>query len=185
MLNRTLLLTHLQIPAFKKATGQACRTNSAVFWSPRLVLEHCLEMLQKVASAKDEQVQKVGLEKEAAAAVSRPTSPCPFGRPEIYYSPGLQGGDSVWACPCFRPIPRTTSWGATDHLRRQEALEEGRPFQWPPLRYAEPEPVPEDERCAYCRGWATPMDIDDPLELLPTHSKGTEDLDYGDPMDLD
>lgn len=29
------------------------------------------------------------------------------------------------------------------------------------------------------------MDIDDPLELLPTHSVCAEDFDYGDPMDLD
>ncbi|KIW47536.1 uncharacterized protein PV06_00228 [Exophiala oligosperma] len=168
-------LSNSPIPAFKKTTRQ----------SPRLDLERCLEAFQAVVCAQKERVHRIEPGKEAAAAVSPPTSPCPFGRPEIYYSTGLQGGDSVWACPCFRPTSRTTSWGATDHLRRQEAIKEGRPFQWPPLRYPEPEAVPEDERCAYCRGWATPMDIDDPLELLPTHSVGAEDFDYGDPMDLD
>ncbi|KIW17280.1 hypothetical protein PV08_04471 [Exophiala spinifera] len=178
-------LSNSPVPAFKKAARQTWRNKSAVFWSPRLALEHCVEGFQEVVCRKGEPVHKVEPEKKSAAAFSPPTGPCPFGRPEIYYSPGLQGGESVWACPCFRPTPRTTSWGATDHLRRQEAIKEGRPFQWPPLRYPEPEPVPEEERCAYCRGWATPMDIDSLLELLLTHSVGAEDLNHGDPMDLD
>ncbi|KAI1617478.1 hypothetical protein EDD37DRAFT_222367 [Exophiala viscosa] len=92
-----------------------------------------------------------------------------MGRPKIYRAPNLFGGDSKFASCCYRPEPRTTSWGLGDHIRRLKAEQEGRPFQWPPLEDEEMAPVEEEEGCAWCRGWATPMAVDPPgWQTVPT-----------------
>ncbi|KAK4945160.1 hypothetical protein LTR10_015586 [Elasticomyces elasticus] len=100
----------------------------------------------------------------------QPRHPLDFmGRPQVYRAFNLFGADSKFASCCYRPEPRTTSWGLEDYIRRQEAERVGRPFQWPPLVVEELAPVDEEEGCAWCRGWATPMDVDPPgWQNVPT-----------------
>lgn len=80
-----------------------------------------------------------------------PQSSDPFGSPNIYRALGLRGGDSKFACACFRPAERTDSWGLADHIRKHEAEVAGLPFQWPPVNQEALPPVPFQSLCEYCR----------------------------------
>lgn len=88
------------------------------------------------------------------APAPNPQPSDPFGSPNIYRAPGLRGGDSKFACACFRPTERTTSWGLADHVRRHEAQTAGIPFQWPPtIQEALPTvPFAFESLCQHCRG---------------------------------
>jgi hypothetical protein len=187
-LTARISLFRLPIPACKPTPRFAPRPKASKVSLPRLLFFVGPPGLREEAKEPPLTSYHVGGRQQETAEVQEPQQPTKHPKPqdplrpaEIYRAPGLRGGDSVWACPCFRPQRRSDSWGATDHLRRQDAIREGRPFQWPPMVAPELPPIPEDERCAYCRGWATPMDLDDPLEM----QRPPPMVEYDDLMDID
>ncbi|KIW57252.1 hypothetical protein PV05_05828 [Exophiala xenobiotica] len=181
-------LSKSPIPAFKSGSRLAPRAKAFTLSLPRLL--HFLDSpeLKEESEEPPQAAYHSGGCQQATVGAQEPQHPTacarsqdPFRPAEVYRAPGLRGGDSVWACPCFRPQQRSDSWGATHHLRRQDAIREGRSFQLPPMVAPELPPLPEDERCAYCRGWATPMDLDDPLEMQQPRAV----VEYDDLMDVD